>query len=131
MAGDIIEVFGRISTSLSMTCSRCLTKVPCDLNIDIQLCYSETKEELLDQHGELELQKDQMGLISYSGKEIDMRPDIEQEIIMALPQHVLCQDDCRGLCPVCGTDLNSSKCNCEPPAFHEGLAALKGFKVES
>ena len=131
MAGDIIEVFGHISTSLEMTCSRCLTKVPCDLNIDIHLCYSETKEDVLEQHDELELQKDQMGLISYAGKEIDIRPDIEQEIIMALPQHVLCHNDCRGLCPVCGIDLNSSKCSCEPPVFLDGLAALKDFKVKS
>ena len=44
---------------------------------------------------------------------------------LELPQRVLCKDDCRGLCPVCGTDLNSSACSCKLPTSGNRLTGLK------
>lgn len=129
-AGKIIEVTGSLQTTVTSSCGRCLKPVTSHLEIELLLCYSDLSDEDVAVAEELEIQREELGLISFSGTEIDLRPDIEQEIIMALPQQLLCAEDCRGLCPSCGIDLNQTQCRCEPPVFHAGLAALKNFRIE-
>lgn len=51
---------------------------------------------------------------------------IREDILLSLPTKILCRDDCEGLCPYCGTDLNKSKCNCQKP-IDPRLEALKRF----
>ena len=131
-AGEVIEVEGRLNTTVTSPCCRCLAPVTERLDIPVQLCYA-----ALNDQGELavpediELTHDELGLITFSGPEIDLRPDLEQEVIMALPQQAVCQETCRGLCPECGCNLNQEQCQCAPPVFHAGLAALKNFKIEN
>lgn len=43
---------------------------------------------------------------------IEMDEDIRQEVLLHLPQRILCQEDCQGLCPSCGADLNKESCKC-------------------
>jgi len=59
--------------------------------------------------------------------EIDLRPAVREELLLAVPRWVVCRDDCRGLCPRCGKDLNAGPCGCPPAADQRwhGLAALK------
>lgn len=58
----------------------------------------------------------------------DMRLDLEDfcypDIVMSLPTKLLCKDDCRGICPACGQNLNEGSCNCSSQEIHPGLAAL-------
>lgn len=58
----------------------------------------------------------------------DMQLDLEDfcypDIVMSLPTKLLCKDDCRGLCPDCGTDLNHGSCNCAKKEVDPRLAAL-------
>ena len=129
-AGKIIEVSGLLETTVTSLCRRCLKPVTSHLEIDVLLCYSDLSDEEAAVAEELELQRAELGLIAFSGTEIDLRPDIEQEIIMALPQQLLCAEHCRGLCPSCGIDLNQGQCRCEQPIFHAGLAALKNFRIK-
>lgn len=129
-AGQIIEVTGQLTTSVTIPCGRCLTPVSSDLRIDVQLCYRGRHGEEEPLPDEQEVKTEELGLIAFSGTDIDLRPDIDQEIIMALPPQVVCGSDCQGLCPVCGSNRNLEPCTCEPPVFHAGLAALKNFKVD-
>ena len=129
-AGKIIEVTGHLETTVTSSCGRCLKPVTSHLEIELLLCYSDLSDDEGAVAEELEIQRDDLGLIGFSGTEIDLRPDIEQEIIMALPQQLLCAENCRGLCPSCGIDLNQDQCRCERPVFHAGLAALKNFRIE-
>lgn len=129
-ADDIIEVSGRLQTAVTLTCSRCLADVSCDLDVDVALCYSDATVEEGSDTEEREVGFEELGLIAYTGDEIDLRPDVEQEIIMALPQQPLCKDGCLGLCPVCGHNRNQGECQCSPPVFHAELAKLKNFKLD-
>ncbi|MBW2505286.1 MAG: DUF177 domain-containing protein [Deltaproteobacteria bacterium] len=129
--GDVIKVSGQISTTVQMPCSRCLSDVSWELNLDVLVCYSPASTDNSDAlDHERELSSDDLGLVPLIGDVIDIRSELEQEVIMAIPQHVLCMEDCAGLCPVCGVDLNQNKCKCERPIFHQGLAALKKVKIE-
>lgn len=87
-AGALIT--GRASTRLSGACGRCL----------------ETAEVQLST-GELEL------FIELGDEEIvDITEDIRAELLINLPPNLLCSDDCLGLCPECGANLNRTKCSC-------------------
>lgn len=127
--GDIIEVSGQLETAIVLPCSRCLVDVCSELVTDIDLSYSTDLEADSSGDPEREIGADELGLIGVSGDEIDLRADIEQEIIMALPLQPLCQENCRGLCPVCGLNRNQGSCHCQPPVFHAELAKLRNLKL--
>jgi uncharacterized protein len=127
--GDFIKVSGRLATLVSSPCCRCLAPVSTRLDVSVLLTYVSAEEGEATQDDELELHADEMDLICFSGPELDLLPDIEQEIIMSLPQQPLCKAACLGLCHSCGCNLNQGSCNCEAPILHRGLAALKNFKI--
>jgi uncharacterized protein len=130
-AGDVIEVAGYLSTTVTLPCGRCLMPVTGKLNIPVALCYSEADDNLVAPDVEkLEIRHEELGLIFFTGPEIELRPDLEQEVLMALPQQPLCRETCRGLCPICGINLSLESCHCIPPVFHTGLAALENYKVK-
>ena len=129
-AGDVIVVTGQLATTVTSPCCRCLAPVISQVHIPVNLSYAGKGDEDAPVVEDLEIQSEEIGLIPFSGPEIDLRPDLEQEIIMALPQQLLCREACQGLCPVCGCNLNQDSCDCEPPVFHAGLAALKSFKIK-
>ena len=130
-AGQIIEVAGHLTTTITSPCGRCLSPVVSQLEVPVTLCYADCDSiEEIPFAEEVEVQRDEISLIPFSGDEIDLQSDLAQEIIMALSQQPLCQETCLGLCPVCGHNLNQSSCDCEPPIFHAGLATLKKFKVK-
>src|SRR6266566_3621683 len=59
--------------------------------------------------------------------EIDITPAVREELVLAAPRYVVCRDDCKGLCPQCGRDLNAGPCGCSPvtEARWQPLKALK------
>jgi uncharacterized protein len=130
-AGQAIKVAGHLTTTITSPCGRCLLPVVSQLEVPVMLCYADRDNiEETPFAEEVEIQREEISLIPFSGAEIDLQPDLAQEIIMALPQQPLCQEVCLGLCPVCGYNLNQGSCDCEPPIFHAGLATLKKFKVK-
>jgi DUF177 domain-containing protein len=65
----------------------------------------------------------------YEGEEIDLSPSIREQLILALPTRALCRDDCRGLCPRCGMNLNYGACGCEERQADLRLAVFRNLKV--
>lgn len=129
LIGALVEVEGTLNCSVVLPCSRCLQPVELRLELPLVLSFSRQSPQVTAPDEEYELSEDEVGLIVFDGDTIDLRSPIEQELLMALPQHPLCRDDCPGLCPVCGVDLNQQQCDCSSPQFHGALAALKNFKV--
>lgn len=127
--GDFIKVSGRLATLVNSPCCRCLAPVSKRLDVPILLSYVGAEEGEAIHEDDLELHADEIELIHFSGPELDLLPDVEQEIVMALPPQPLCEASCLGLCHSCGCNLNQVSCNCEAPILHPGLAALKNFKV--
>lgn len=131
LASGVIEVDGMVSTRVQQPCSRCLLPVESAVALQVALTYvpsdagAERSAEI-----EKELSTEELGLIRCPVDVLDLHPELAQEILMALPQQPLCSQGCAGLCPVCGQNRNQGDCQCERPVFHDGLAALKNFKVE-
>jgi uncharacterized protein len=90
---------GRITGTATGECRRCLTDVQSGVDIDAHLIFA---EEELDADG------DESDAYPFDPGErmLDLRPAIREEWLLAAPAFPLCREDCRGLCPQCGADLN-------------------------
>jgi uncharacterized protein len=62
--------------------------------------------------------------------ELDLRPAVREQWLLAVPAFVQCRDDCKGLCPTCGTDLNAGECDCAP-AIDSRWDALRKVRGQS
>lgn len=61
---------------------------------------------------EAELGDDDMGISYIENDEIDLHEMVRQEVELELPVRIICKQDCKGLCPECGEDLNEGICEC-------------------
>lgn len=83
-------VRGSLATAVRVSCDRCDTDFEWSLETD-DVCH------------EFE---------NAFGTTVDLTEDLREDILMAFPQHFLCSDDCKGLCPRCGQNRNLADCGC-------------------
>jgi uncharacterized protein len=126
---DHIRVTGRVSAPIRLTCSRCLEAY--DSTIDSNFTIIFRKGAPAEPAGEDEVELSEQDLISgtYSGDEIDLTHEIEEQVAMEVPLKPLCREECKGLCPTCGTDLNRGSCTCSREQINFKFSALKDFKA--
>jgi uncharacterized protein len=117
-----ILVKGRLQTEAGVTCSRCLTTYRCPLDIDIEEEYFPTVDvvsgipvALPDEAGGFAIDDHHL---------IDLAEAVRQYALVGLPMKPLCRDNCAGLCPGCGHNLNEGPCQCPPEPADPRWAAL-------
>jgi uncharacterized protein len=126
---DHLRVEGKTSTSVMLGCARCLGEYHFPIEAEFTLFFRKSRGEPVDE--EVELGEHDLVSLSYEGDEIDFAPCISEQIIMELPYKPLCKAECRGLCPVCGADLNSGDCGCNRQPLNLKFGALKDFTVKN
>ncbi|MFZ5827999.1 MAG: YceD family protein [Bacillota bacterium] len=125
-AGDRLLVKVDLSGEASLVCGRCLGEFTEPLDVFFE-------EEFIEAgHGEGRAEEDEeeesgRTVSFYTGDEIDLTDPLRENILLELPIKPLCDADCKGLCPTCGTNLNEGDCACEGDreAVDPRLAALK------
>jgi uncharacterized protein len=124
-----VRVVGRLTAPLALSCSRCLADFTSFIDTNFTLFFR--KETSIATTVEDELELGELDLLSsaYSGDEIDLTHEIEEQVAMEIPLKPLCSDACKGLCHECGTDLNTSSCSCSKEPVSLTFSALKDFKV--
>jgi uncharacterized protein len=100
-----IHVAGQLSAGLSLNCSRCGATFPLRLSLPFTEIYC-SQDVASDKAGEQDKQV-------FSGASIDLTPEALRVLFAELPMKPLCREDCLGLCPLCGADLNNGQCSCE------------------
>ncbi len=122
-----VRLTGRLTTTLQCECGRCLEPftVPVDAKIDVILLPSNENVGEAEQ----EVAEDDMGVSFYKDGVVDLGELMREQFYLALPMKPLCQEDCRGLCPVCGINRNRETCTCEMTWVDPRLEALKRFKT--
>jgi uncharacterized protein len=128
--GELIVIDGHFTAPVRFSCVRCLSEFETDLTAAFKLTYcreSDSADRKPDE-AEVALKADEIGLIRFSGLHIDLRPALQEELIMALPMRPLCKESCKGLCPRCGANLNEGDCACLRQKGHPGFAVLKNIK---
>ena len=130
--GDMVEIDGDIETSVRLPCSRCLQPFETHLKSHFALtCLHRATDDIEDSEPqEVELSAENMGIVYYQGEKINLKDTIQEQVVMAFPFRALCRQDCRGLCPKCGADLNEDLCDCDRRSSPGKFAVLKNLKLE-
>jgi len=125
--GDRVELEGELNANVEFNCDRCLnpTRVPVSQRFD--LVYVPP----LGTGDETELGEDDLQVGFYRDQIIDLDDLVREQIELALPMSRVCREQCKGLCPVCGANLNDSQCNCTTTPVDPRWAALKEFKLDN
>ncbi len=115
--GDTIEIAGKVSGSLELTCSRCLEPFRFDFDVDVFEIYTNHPEiAAADEYDETNL---------FAGDEIDLAPQILKQVFLEMPMKIICKPDCLGLCSQCGANLNLGECGCDREDIDVRFADLK------
>ena len=105
-------VRGTVHAVVQAMCDRCTVFAPCELSVsEVFHCY---KNNL--------------------GEPIDLTEDVREDILLSFPQSFRCREDCKGLCPICGRNLNEGPCDCKPQEDDDGednpWQALSNLKLD-
>ena len=126
---DKFRLDGHLRTELELPCSRCLEPYRLAVDADFDQRYFPASAASTDP--DREVQEDDLETSYYSDDQIDLGELMREQFYLALPMKPLCRDDCRGLCPQCGTNLNTGTCDCSPVWEDPRLAALKAIKEKN
>ncbi len=118
--GKEVYVQAHITGSTELTCSRCLATFTKRFDVDCEGRFTELGTE------EEEKEDDVVEVFPLDGAHCVLDDMIGHEIILSLPMKPLCSQDCRGLCAVCGANLNEGDCSCQK---EEGTVSPFGRKL--
>ena len=124
-----VRLTGTVKTTVEVDCSRCLEgfQVPIESTFDVQ--YLPTTAAPADP--DREVGEQEFDTAFYQDGVIDLRQLVREQIFLMLPMKPLCQESCAGLCPVCGTNLNTGSCECSQEWEDPRLAPLKALARKS
>ena len=132
-----VRVEGHARVKVDAACGRCLAPVAVDLPVDFDLALVPAEEYQAPARlegdtgpvaGTFELAAADED--TYSGKVIDLDLIVREQIALALPSYPLCREGCKGLCSVCGTNLNEKECGCDRHVPDPRWAVLKNVKLQ-
>lgn len=129
--GDGILATGIVRGTATAACDRCLDPTQVDIAGEVS-CYYLREQPAQDEDDDEDEQE--FGTISNEGT-VDLSGAIQSAVAMDLPYVVLCDEDCKGLCPVCGVNLNHEQCDCAKnaptaPGPTNPFAALAALKLD-
>lgn len=125
--GEVFKVDGDkvihldIQFTYSEECSRCLQPSTDKISTSVYGKLLQAKKDLTNEDDEYE------EILYYENDILELDEYILEQIIVSLPIKTLCKDDCKGLCPKCGVDLNKEKCDCVHEDIDPRLEKLKDF----
>ena len=112
--GQSLTLDVAVTGTMKTECARCLSEIEVDVAFDVH--------ELLSQReNEDEVSED---IILFDGYEIELDDIIADNFLMSVCGKYLCHDDCKGLCPDCGKNLNEGDCSCGDDYIAPGWEAL-------
>jgi uncharacterized protein len=123
------QLIGTVKTTLELPCSRCVEPFLLPVENSFDLRYQ--PHAVNTGEGEREIEEDDLTTAFYENDQIDLRELMREQFYLALPMKPLCQDDCKGLCSICGINLNRGTCDCKREWEDPRLAVLKTLKRES
>ena len=126
--GRSVLMTGKVQTTLRLQCVRCLKEFSNPLATTFELTLHPLKEAPSEE--ETELGSEEMESSFFEGGEIHFSEIACEQIFLEIPYQPVCQEGCKGLCPVCGKDLNISSCECVKEELTSGFSALKKLKLD-
>jgi uncharacterized protein len=123
-----IRVTGDLHTKIEMVCARCLEPVLEEVHRNFDLFYQPLLKGTPNDEERLKDDDTEIGF--FEGEGLFLADVLKEQVLLSLPMKVICQSDCRGLCPHCGANLNQEQCRCERHASDPRLAPLARLKQD-
>ena len=118
-----LRLRGKLSTQLELPCARCLEPVAQDIKREFELLYRPQGSDA--GRDELSVTDAEAEIGYYQGDGLMLEDVLREQVLLALPLKVTCREDCKGLCPQCGKNLNQEQCSCSTALEDPRWAALK------
>ena len=99
--GDKVSIKGKVTSTVTSRCAKCLEPVTMQLEAEIDALYAR------------QIDPDDPDLYSFEGSKADLTDAVRDALLLELPYRFLCSEDCKGLCPNCGVNLNLGSCTCQ------------------
>jgi uncharacterized protein len=125
---DTYRLVGRVQTTLELSCGRCLEPFTWPVDEAFELTYE--PRQAAEGAVEREIRDADFSAALYENDEIDLDQLVRERFEMSLPMKPLCVEACKGLCPVCGGNLNRATCDCKRDWEDPRFAALKTLKAD-
>lgn len=122
------RLVGRVKTTIDLTCSRCLEGFALAVDESFDVLY--LPHTAPGPGEERMVEDDDLSTAFYEDNVIDLGQLMQEQCYLAVPMKPLCKEDCRGLCPVCGTNLNTGSCECRPAWVDPRLAVLQQLRKD-
>jgi uncharacterized protein len=94
---------GAIAGTATVPCRRCLVDTTVHVAENVHVLFAEAGDEIEDP---------EVYPLERHARSIDLRPAVREQWLLAVPRFPVCSDDCKGLCPTCGAELNAGPCSC-------------------
>jgi uncharacterized protein len=121
-----IRLQGDLKTTLELSCARCLEPVVENVARKFDLLYRPLGTDA--GHEELSVTAAEAEIGYYQGDGLELEDALREQVLLAVPLKVICREDCKGLCPTCGTNRNIELCSCTQPLGNPRWAALRDIR---
>lgn len=131
-----VSLAGTIDIDLLSACDRCAelyeNPVSVPLRLDLVPYRGGMDERLLDEREEeeSELAEEDVNFAFYKGSELDLADVVREMMLIEIPIRYLCKEECKGLCPQCGKNLNQGPCRCQATPAKAPFAVLKDLMTK-
>lgn len=116
--GSDVVVRGNVTGTVRLECRRCLAAVEAGIAASLTLVYRENMDPV-------EAEAAEVYALPARAHELDLEPALREHLLLAVPRYGLCSEACRGLCAVCGANLNETDCDCVAADQDERWAPLR------
>ena len=112
---------GTLKGSVNIVCDRCATSYEFDLDVNFDT-FEQIPDEEFDEEPRVRKENGEL--------QLNIGALLWEEFALTLPVKPLCSNECKGVCPGCGKDLNSQKCECKQEEGDERLAVFRNLKIK-
>ena len=128
--GKTVFVNGSAHAEIHPPCARCLKPVTTVIEPAFDLTLLPDRATDPASGEDLQLRDEEIDEFTYTGDEVDVALILNEQVLLERPLRILCSEDCKGLCPTCGVDLNEKECSCPAQPVSLAFAALKDIKLD-
>ncbi|HEX8852820.1 MAG TPA: DUF177 domain-containing protein [Pyrinomonadaceae bacterium] len=125
-----IDVSARLTGQMEADCDRCLAPVALPAEVEFEVSFLPRAVEQ-ETPAEREIRADEPDFSFYEDGTVDVDELVREQLLLALPSRFRCGEDCKGLCPHCGVDLNKETCACEHTEIDPRWSALAALKEKT
>lgn len=123
-----IRIAGELRVEVEGTCDRCLDRAKYAIDNRFDLIYMPAEETA--KNGEDEIGEAGADIGYYEGDGLELNDVLREVVLLALPMQLVCSENCRGICPLCGQNRNQQDCGCAPATADDRWSKLKMLRNE-